>query len=829
MRTSLLTLFLVVLSFGLFAQNVGDFRSRQTGPTAWNSTTTWQVFNGSTWVNTTAYPGQTAGTYSVLIRPGHIITNPTMPTNLGAVTMGTVTVSGVLRLTGNADYTLRTAALIVTPGTGNPPTGGGQIQFQGNNILYLPTNATISVSPGGISHSNCTAAQRIVIGNIVLSTCNGNGPNDPVSFEDLMNARGSLISVINSQFPDCSGTATQATLIPEYLGLPGSNLSFQWEIITPANTTITSTSNPLLIDLDLNGNYTIKLTYTTTYTGNTYTNSRTIIYSNKVTVWNGSSWSNGSPNLDTRVIIDGDYSGASFNACSLKVNSGANLIISQEQHVEVDGIVVIETGGNLTVNHQGTLIQNQEVENIGNITYKRTATGVHRFDYVYWSSPVSNFNISDIVGTSSRFFWNPAIVNANGSQGNWVQYTSGSMEKARGYIVRAPNTFPTQQQSEAGESITTEFFGVPHNGTIEFPVSRGNLTGIDDNYNLTGNPYPSSINIADFLIENSSVIEGNVRLWTHGGAPDQINGNPFYGDFVYNYNPDDYWIISLIGSNTGPDEPSEIDTGVGFFVVMKDGPSAATQNITFNNSMRRKNNNNIFFRQAITQSNEKHRIWLDLVNANMNVSRTLIGYTEGATHGKDGLYDASQAVDAGSMTLYTHIDNHDLCIQGRGLPFMEEDFVALGVNVPQTGSYSIAIGEVDGLFENPNQAIFVEDLELGIIHNLRQAPYEFIASQGNHKNRFVLRFNSSETLSISSNTAHYGIVITNQTEGITVFSTQEPIAAITVYNILGQQVASYPAVGSLEKNISLKNLRQQIGVVSITLENGQVINKKAAF
>lgn len=136
---------------------------------------------------------------------------------------------------------------------------------------------------------------------------------------------------------------------------------------------------------------------------------------------------------------------------------------------------------------------------------------------------------------------------------------------------------------------------------------------------------------------------------------------------------------------------------------------------------------------------------------------------------------------------------------------------------------------MDGLFENPNQAIFVEDLELGIIHNLRQAPYEFIASQGNHKNRFVLRFNSSETLSISSNTAHYGIVITNQTEGITVFSTQEPIAAITVYNILGQQVASYPAVGSLEKNISLKNLRQQIGVVSITLENGQVINKKAAF
>lgn len=822
MRTILLSLLLISSSFGFYAQNVGDFRSRSAGPLPWESTAAWQVFNGTDWVNTSSYPGQIAGTYSVLIQAGHIITNP-FHNNVGHASFGALVIDGTLRLTtANGNFHVNASSVLVTQNL-------GYIEFVSNADLRLPANSSITVFPGGLTQDNpCSASKRIWIGTIVFSTCNGNGPGDPIPFAELMLANGSLLSVITSTFPDCLGV-TNATLFPSYIGLAGLNTSFQWEVTAPNNAISTSSSNPMVLELDQNGDYSIKLTYTTSYSGVIYTNTRTIVYNNKVTVWNGSSWSNGNPDLDTRVIINGSYNDASFSACSLKVNSGANLIISPERYVEVKGIVVVDSNGSLTVEHQGTLIQNQEVENIGNITYKRTATGVHRFDYVYWSSPVSNFNINQITGTSSRFFWNTSIVNGNGSQGNWQQFTNGSMEKARGYIVRAPNTFPTQQQSEAGESITTEFFGVPHNGTIEFPVSRGNLTGIDDNYNLTGNPYPSSINIADFLIENSSVIEGNVRLWTHGGAPDQINGNPFYGDFVYNYNPDDYWIISLIGSNTGPDEPSEIDTGVGFFVVMKDGPSAATQNITFNNSMRRKNNNNIFFRQAITQSNEKHRIWLDLVNTNMNVSRTLIGYTEGATHGKDDLYDASQAVDAASMTLYTHIDNHDLCIQGRGLPFMEEDIVALGVNVPQTGSYSIAIGEVDGLFENPNQAIFVEDLELGIIHNLRQAPYEFIASQGNHKNRFVLRFNSSETLSISSNTAHSGIVITNQTEGITVFSTQEPIAAITVYNILGQQVASYPSVGSLEMNISLKNMRQQVGVVSITLENGQVINKKAAF
>lgn len=823
MRTFLLSLLLIISSFGFYAQNVGDFRSRSNGPLPWESTTAWQVFNGTEWVDTTSYPGQTAGTYSVLIQVGHTITNP-FHNNAGHGNFGALVISGTLRLTtANGNFHINASSVLVTQNS-------GYIEFVSNADLRLPANSSITVFPGGLTQDNpCSASKRIWIGTIVFSTCNGNGPGDPIPFAELMLANGSLLSVITSTFPDCLGV-TSATLIPGYIGLAGVNTSFQWEITAPNNSVSTSSSNPLVLDLDQNGNYTIKLTYTTTYSGITYTNTRTIVYNNKVTVWNGSSWTNGVPDLDTRVIINGNYSGASFSACSLKVNSGASLIIPSNHYVEVAGIIVNE--GNLVVENHGSITQIYDVENSGNITYKRTSFNVHRFDYVYWSSPVRNFNISNITGSGSRFYWNAVNTNGNGTQGNWVQYTSGLMERARGYIVRAPNTFPTQQQNPLGNTITTEFVGVPHNGTISFPVSRGNQPGINDNYNLVGNPYPSALNIEDFLEQNSDlnpILEGNVRLWTHGSAPVQGGQNPFYGNFVYNYDPNDYVIINYTGGIPGPGTQTEIAAGQGFFVVMRDEPSAATQNIIFNNSMRRRDNNNVFFRQAAPQSIEKHRIWLDLVNANMNVSRTLIGYTEGATHGKDGLYDASQAVDTTSMTLYTHIENHDFCIQGRGLPFMKEDTVALGVNVPQTGSYKIAIGEVDGLFGNTDQAIYVQDLELGIIHNLRLSPYEFIATQGNHKNRFVLRY-TNETLSTSDFTlTGNDVILTYHGEGITVTSAQEPIASVTVYNILGQQVAAYPAVGSLEKNISLKNLRQQIGVVSITLENGQVINKKAAF
>jgi hypothetical protein len=825
MRTILLLTVLIFSGLGLLAQTTGDFRSRNAGPNNWNSTAAWQIFNGNAWVNTNSFPGQNAGTYNVLIQAGHTITDPFHQTpNHGS--FGSLTISGTLKLTlNNGAFHINASSVLVTQNS-------GFIDFNSNAAdLRFPANTALTVFPGGLAQDNpCNASKRLWIGDIVFSTCNGQGPGEPISFTALMNVNGSLLSVINGSFPDCLGLSTIASLTPSFVGLAGSNPSFQWQIVLPDNTTVNSTDNPLNLNLDLNGEYVFKLTYTTTYTGGSYSNTRQVSYNNKVTTWNGNTWSNGLPNLETRVIINGNYNGPSFSACSLKVNPGASLTIPSEQYVEVNGIVI--NNGSLTVEDKGTLIQIENVNNVGNITYKRTAEHVHRLDYIYWSSPVSNYNIANILGTSHRYFWNPVNPNGNGSQGNWVQFTNGNMERAKGYIVRVPNSFPTQQQNPQGVTLTTQFVGVPHNGTISIPVSRGNITGLNDNYNLVGNPYPSSLDIYDFLIENAQtnpILDGSVRLWTHGNAPQQGVDNPFYGNFTYNYDPNDYLVINLTGGTNGIQSLNTIGAGQGFFVIMKDGP-ASTQNIVFNNSMRRKEGNDVFFRMAPqAQTTEKHRIWLDLVNSNMNVSRTLIGYVSGATNEKDGLFDASQVVENNGFNLYTHLENHDMCIQGRALPFVQEDTVALGVNVPQTGTYKFAIGELDGLFGNPNQPIYVQDLELGLIHNLRQSPYEFIAAQGNHKNRFVLRY-TNETLSTSDFTlAGNDVVLTYQADGISVVSAQEPIAAITVYNILGQQMASYTAVGSLEKNITLKNMRQQVGVVSITLENGKVINKKAAF
>jgi Secretion system C-terminal sorting domain/Fibronectin type III domain len=51
--------------FTAFAQLAGDYRSIANGN--WNNAANWEIYNGSSWVNTDTYPGQNAGTGSVTI------------------------------------------------------------------------------------------------------------------------------------------------------------------------------------------------------------------------------------------------------------------------------------------------------------------------------------------------------------------------------------------------------------------------------------------------------------------------------------------------------------------------------------------------------------------------------------------------------------------------------------------------------------------------------------------------------------------------------------------------------------------------------------------
>src|SRR5690606_31498265 len=124
----------------------------------------------------------------------------------------------------------------------------------------------------------------------------------------------------------------------------------------------------------------------------------------------------------------------------------------------------------------------------------------------------------------------------------------------------------------------------------------------------------------------------------------------------------------------------------------------------------------------------------------------LVGYAEGATNGKDRMYDAVSG--SGGMRIYSILDDSDLLIQGRALPFQDSDEVPLGVELLNNGIYKIGIAQVKGsLVSDAAQGIYLEDTYNNVIHDLRKTPYSFTGIAGNIKDRFILRYTNT-TLSV---------------------------------------------------------------------------------
>jgi hypothetical protein len=119
-KLSLLLLSIIIIGLiytpSLFGQSSGDFRSAQTG--IWRNLTTWQTYNGSTWVAATNIPDSTSPAAVTILSPHNVTVDTTIgvrnvTVNAGAtitvngipvilyITQEGMTVNGTLTLTGN--------------------------------------------------------------------------------------------------------------------------------------------------------------------------------------------------------------------------------------------------------------------------------------------------------------------------------------------------------------------------------------------------------------------------------------------------------------------------------------------------------------------------------------------------------------------------------------------------------------------------------------------------------------------------------------------------------------------------------------------------------
>ena len=769
-----------------------------------------EIFSGGTWtpVRTWVYSQGTQGA----------------PTNFALVTINLNAYVGQSGLQIRFNYYDRWGYVwavdnVEITGTSSAPTVSWTPNGAGNG-LYTDALATTLYSGGNATtlYAKPTASQTYTATVTAPSGCTATATVSISSFPIAMGTASGdqTISV-------CSGSPLTSISVSSYTGA-----SIYWEYTDDPALLTGWTTIPLSNSITLTPAQIGSLT-STRYFRAVATNSSCTLQSSVVTktvnggsivTWNGSGWSNTTgPDATLSAQFTGNYnSSGDLNACSVSVLSG-NVIINAGHTLNVQKAVQVNTPGTLTFENSASLVQvlltdnGVTITNSGNITYKRDTTPILRFDYTYWSTPVSPQTIVGFTPLSPLAY----VYNAAGP--NWLSVpTSTTMSIAKGYTIRAPTSI-TAISPPVITSVS--FVGVPNTGNYSTPVISGS-------FNLIGNPYPSGLWADIFLNSaNNPDLVGTIYLWTHN-TPINV---------AYQYTGSDYALYNLTGGTAamtssysgvavGIIPTGYIAAGQGFMIKGLDDSNA-----NFTNAMRVGGaNNSQFFKngnlnQTVNTTLEKNRVWLDITNSEGAYKQLLVGYIETATNALDRGFDG-EMVDIGNViTFYTMVEDKKLSIQGKALPFDVNDSVPLGYKSLINGTYTIALSDFDGLFTAQN--VYLEDSVTGEIHDLKNSSYSFATTIGTFENRFVLRFTTA-ALGNPQFTAN-SVVVYHNGSGLHVTTGNVVMKNVAIYDVAGRLIASRHNIGASETVFTNLPTTQQVLLVQITSENGEKVTKKVVF
>jgi hypothetical protein len=583
----------------------------------------------------------------------------------------------------------------------------------------------------------------------------------------------------------------------------------------------------------------------------TSTASTTQSISNKT--WSAGAWSGDglAPTAGEGITINASGTFSDLSGCSCSVTNG-NIVVNG--NMIIDGDLSVAPGATMTFNDDASLIQiNTPASNTntGNIIYKRT-TNMRKMDYTYWSSPVVAQYLYQSSATppfldavsaplpmqGDKYYWWDTSAYAWMAPTPAAPVSATTMSIGRGYIIRAPLTVDPY----VAQPVTFTFTGKPNNGNWSVNIVKG--AGAND-LNCIGNPYPSAISALKFISQNTAAFGSGagsgttLYFWTHNTPLTQVGQN-----FVYNNN--DYATYNYSGTTgtatTGGATPApngKIAAGQGFMVK---GIFPGTSVATFNNGMRLSGvgDNSFFYRTnhaatalsddalvADIESWERNRVWLDLTNTDGIFKQILVGYIENATNDFDNGFDG-ELIDAGNTVgFYSLLQDKRLVIQGKGLPFSEYDTVPLGYKSSIAGSFAIALSQHDGVFDN--QAVYLEDKQLGLIHPLNTAPYSFNTEAGTFENRFVLRY-SDTSLSVSNPVFDENTVkVVKENTDIRIRTSNIDMKSVQLYDTRGRLIAEQHHVNSNSAIFRNLNIANQVIIVTVTSTDGISVTKKIIF
>ncbi|WP_130736400.1 T9SS type A sorting domain-containing protein [Flavobacterium sp. J27] len=606
-------------------------------------------------------------------------------------------------------------------------------------------------------------------------------------------------------------------------------------------------------------------------------------------------------------------------------------VFVNDAYVYVAQDVNLDNNGNFYLRNKSQLLQGNTATSLnsglGNLSVFQEGTS-NNYGYNYWCSPVgvpaasvgnASFGItrlfrptaittssaatilpaSSLNGVSSSSSlsiaarWVYKYVQSN-QYGQWAYVgDNSSLNAGEGFTMKGVSGSDTVVAdsnegvaNNPGNNQRYDFRGKPNEGTISIPV--GTLAGPDyPNRTLTGNPYPSAINLNLFLLENSGytvnystgaysltgspVINGNAYFWEHQKPATSHYVSQYvggYGVYVANgataFSPGTYTSPTWNTYN-GDGTPNTTGSSAGSAYVRMFTPVGQgfkVQGVAVGNAQMR-NRYRAFVKEGVASNSQFERNanatlssgnWDEIPNvANVDYTQfskgqvpqfkihtimndeytreTALAFNNYATDGYDIGLDAITPEANLPRDMYFPLDaDKQFVISTMTFDIDKKIPVAFKADVQTL--FNVTVNELIN-FDLANE-IYIHDKEANLYYDIKNSFFSVTLDPGVYKTRFEITFKSNTaTLDLDDNAVvnSFQVYQNNDNQQLTIFNPlQKDIQSINLFDVTGKMVVSKRNLGNSEEiQVVTSGLSDGVYFVKLATQDNLQIDKKVSI
>lgn len=584
--------------------------------------------------------------------------------------------------------------------------------------------------------------------------------------------------------------------------------------------------------------------------------------------------------------------------------SFAQLYVSSNSYVYNKGTVVfvnqdvnLQNNGNLYLRNEGQLMQGTIGTSTNNGTGKVSVFQegtVNNFAYNYWCSPVGNpsailgnedFGITMLNVPTTNILSTPATISGsyNGassagsltiasywifkflsqsSYSGWVHTAAlTNISAGQGFTMKGTSGSDATNVGETavnnlGSVQRYDFRGKPNDGNITINVA-------DTKWTLTGNPYPSAIDLSAFLTASTNC-SGIAYFWEQDKTTNShalLNYRGGYGTFspisrggMGIYVPAPFYSYDSSGVALPLTASSPNNNYARFFCPIGQGfmieGNALGTTVIMKNSYRvfQKENvcNSVFEKNSTTShtdsgnflppimsvsgfdytavsTDEVPQIRFNTLLNNEAIKQVVLAFDNEATDGVDHAKDAKNSNNA-PLDMNFLLNDNDYVISV--IQFDENKRLPVSFKSASDSTFKIKVSDIINFNQVNN--VYLYDNVTGLYHDIKNSEYEFSLPTGTYKNRFEITFRN-DALSVSNPIKESVIALQNNVRQVVTILNPNllNIKSVTLFDISGKLLFNYVNLGlGSSYEFSTASFSDGVYLVKIQSGGGQSIGQK---